>query len=329
MGKSDAVMPLMSSRSAGSCVKAGFVLYADNFKKIFRASWIAALLYSVLFAVMGTLCVTELPRLFVAVIQTGGTEGVRVGTPLIAVVALSVLGGVAEVLFYSCGLSLLRGHSKDGTIARTAKWYPTDTRAALRTVFAALWTVAFTFVPSLLLALLFHFKLRFALLNPGGNIAWLVLATVYIVVVTVLLLPFIYILMKYVLDDGVKMTGAVAKGYPMALRRCPFIMAVMFVNLCVILLFSFVIQQPAIILGTASLQANIGLLYGDPLGMPKYITALTLGTFLLAGFIQAYIRMSLLFPTYYMYGSMESRENERLKAIEQINGKRDEESIVY
>ena len=68
---------------------------------------------------------------------------------------------------------------------------------------------------------------------------------------------------------------------------------------------------PAQVLSLANLQAEVGVLNGDPLGMPGYMGWLTAVVFTIAGFFQAYIHLSMLFPTYYMYGSIETQEEER------------------
>ena len=39
--------------------------------------------------------------------------------------------------------------------------------------------------------------------------------------------------------------------------------------------------------------------------MPDHITGLTIGIFILASFLQAYIYLSALFPLYYAYGNLE------------------------
>ena len=78
-----------------------------------------------------------------------------------------------------------------------------------------------------------------------------------------------------------------------------------------------VLTLPAILLGIASFQANLGTLAGDPLNMPSYTMALTVLLFFIAGFIQAYVRLSILFPFYYMTGSIDTQEEERRRYQEE------------
>jgi hypothetical protein len=60
-------------------------------------------------------------------------------------------------------------------------------------------------------------------------------------------------------------------------------------------------------------EANMGLLAGDPNGLPSYIGWMSAIVFLLIGFIQAYVLLSFLFPLYYMYGAIEAHEQEKNK----------------
>jgi hypothetical protein len=59
------------------------------------------------------------------------------------------------------------------------------------------------------------------------------------------------------------------------------------------------------------MQAQAGILMGDPLGMPSYMGWLAFLVFTLSGFIEAYVILSLLFPLYYMAGTIEQHEIQR------------------
>lgn len=317
MEKSKSSTEVRLPRNAGSCIVTGFFLYADNFRRIFRLSWIPAVVYSILFAFLGSLCVEKLPRIVVYALQYGTLEGADYVLPLVLIALLFVLGGFVEVVFYSCGIYFL------GPKEKMLRWFEINLRTAIRCILAALWWVLFTIIPNIILAVLFDQKLRFALLDPWNHKMLFSLTALFIIIVAVALLPMVHITMVYLMNGKTKMVRLIKTNYVMCMRRLPFILSVCLVNLLVIAIFGFIIQQPAIILLAANLFANIGTLYGDPLGMPHYISWLTFAVFFLAGFLQAYIRMSVVFTTYYMYGSIEAREEERRKAIDALN--KDEE----
>ena len=86
---------------------------------------------------------------------------------------------------------------------------------------------------------------------------------------------------------------------------------VFFVSLLMVALFSFIISMPANILQFANQTAQTGLLMGDPLGMPSYMTALTFVTFTFCSFLNFYVCQTTLVHNYYIYGSIETKEYEK------------------
>lgn len=86
---------------------------------------------------------------------------------------------------------------------------------------------------------------------------------------------------------------------------------VLIIGSLVLLPVCLIAALPLIILTMADLTAQAGQLIGDPLGMPSQISVLTFFSWFLAAFLQAYIRLTLLFVGYYAYGSVESRKKER------------------
>ena len=95
------------------------------------------------------------------------------------------------------------------------------------------------------------------------------------------------------------------------MKHFGFILIVMLVSCIVIGVAEFVLALPAFIMSIANFKANMGVLVGDPLGMPAYIGYVAAVVFLVAGFIQVYLRMSALFNMYYMYGAIETMDAER------------------
>ena len=66
-----------------------------------------------------------------------------------------------------------------------------------------------------------------------------------------------------------------------------------------------------IIMIAANWQDQIGVLSGDPSGMPDNVRWLTLVVFLIAGFLQAYVWLSVIGPLYMMRGAMIQHEKDR------------------
>ena len=70
---------------------------------------------------------------------------------------------------------------------------------------------------------------------------------------------------------------------------------------------------PMIIMMAANWQDQIGVLTGDPSGMPENVRWLTLVVLVIAGFLQAYVWQSVIGPLYMMRGAIIQHENELQK----------------
>ena len=130
-------------------------------------------------------------------------------------------------------------------------------------------------------------------------------------VILCLLLPLTYITMRYILNDGMGFWKQFKIGYGVGMRRWGFIFIVVLVACIVELLLLMLLSLPATILSIANTQSMFGVAMGDPYALPSYMPALAAGTFLIIGFLQAYVMLSVLFPIYYMYGSIDAQEQEK------------------
>lgn len=310
---------LMRRRGAGSCIRTGYGLYADNFKSILKSSWIPALVYSLIYAAIGALCVIYIPEMAVTTLRGGvsGTETTLLPQTMLAV--LIIAGGLVEIVFYSCGMSLLRSHKANGSIDKIRKRFYFDLRTAVRTLKITLAIIIVCAVSSAVLWVAYIYLLNSMGLETIELWKSLVIMSFFAVIVNIFMLPFIFPFMKYILNDNVKLADTLTSGYVTGLRRLHFILAVAFITMCVTVAAGTIIQLPTIILATANAQSIYGTVYGDPLGMPDYMPVLTAATFFIAGFMQTYIRMSVLFPLYYAYGSTETFFKEKAESKKQRN----------
>ena len=134
---------------------------------------------------------------------------------------------------------------------------------------------------------------------------------VYGFVVVLFSLPLYHVLMKYLMEAPCGYWRTLGRSYASGMRHWGLMFLVFFVSMLLIQLVGFVVLLPSHILSFANQQAHQGLLFGDPLGMPSYITTLTFITVTLCCFIQFYVSQVLLVHNYYIYGSIEAREQER------------------
>ena len=275
---------LLKVRSSRGCISAGYRLYTGHFKHIFRYSWVAALVYALFCSVGGAMMIMT-PRLM----------------PITAAILI-----IVECLFASYGFSVLKQHQTFGNILRPAKWFSIDTHIFIRTIKCWLCLFIIYLIASILIVGLAFEAFKFLSLYTA--IGCTALGALFILC---LLLPLAYITMRYILNDGIGFWKQFRIGYGVGMRRWGFIFIVVLVAVIVEMLLLMLLSLPAIILSMANTQSVIGVAMGDPYALPSYMPALAAGTFLIIGFLQAYVMLSVLFPIYYMYGSIDAQEQEK------------------
>jgi len=310
---------LMKSRSARSVVAAAFRLFSGNFRRLFRASWPSATVYAVVNSVLGTIVVVALPPVVIA-LMADPMAASRLGVTylsLLGLVALFVVvGGLAELMFYSVGIDMLRVHGESGKMPLTSRHFPLKTFWRLMKGGLSILLVELPFV--IAFAALYHFKLASVIGSPDSHIVLWAAVGIAFVVVALLELPLFYVAMCYVMKGELKFWQSLPSSYKSGISHLGHIFVVVLINAIVLVVAHYIITQPAVILEVTNVSANVGAVMGDPLGMPSYMTWLCAITFLIAGFMQAFIRMTLVFSLYYMYGAIETVENEKKQFKETI-----------
>lgn len=277
---------LLKVRSSRACIGAGYRLYTGHFKHIFRYSWVAALVYALFCSLVGAVMVMA-PRLM----------------PITAGVLF-----IVECLFVSYGFSVLKQHQTLGNILRPAKWFSIDTHIFMRTLKCWLWLMLIMIIVAVVIAGLSVVAVKYLDFSAYVSVGFFSLSSL---IICCLLLPLAYIIMRYVLNDGIGFWKQVKIGYGVGMRRWGFIFIVVLVAFIVEILLMLLLSLPALIISLANTQSIMGVAMGDPYTMPSYMPALAAGTFLIIGFLQAYVSMSVLFPIYYMYGSIDAHEQEK------------------
>ena len=275
---------LMKDRSGRACISAGYRLYMSNFRRIFRYSWVAAVIFALTVSIGGTIMILR---------------------PRLALFSLLLIM-IVEALFASYGFAVLKQHQQTGAISYAPRWFNLDVHIFVRTLKA--WLNLFVIYIAVVGIVAGISVLSAKYLSPYTAVAFICLMGL---LAFVILLPLAYTNMRYVLTDGIGYWKNLRERYNIGFRRWGFIFLVVFVTTLLISVFSLFTSLPAFILTIANQAATIGHINGDPLGMPSYIGWLAVVVFLLIGFLQAYVMMSFLFPIYYMYGSIDAHESER------------------
>ena len=268
---------LLKLRSTGACIRDGYRLYTGNFRRIFRATWLAAVIYAVIAGLLMDFI-----------------------TSLHKYAALASIGFVLINAFISAfGFSLLKAHQENGEIPQGTRWTGFINRKVVVRSMIVLGVV-------LVISMAYGAIIGGTVMLGHRYLSTIATAVAIVLLFLIMLLtaPGIAMpLFKYPLQD------TNIKSFPLRYWGSTLML------LIVVLLFSNVLivvtELPAVVLFLANIVSQSGALQGDPTGMPDYMGWTNIIVFTLAGFIQAYIVLSALFPIYYLYGSTEQQEKER------------------
>jgi len=141
------------------------------------------------------------------------------------------------------------------------------------------------------------------LISPSFVLPGMLLETIAVILLLVVASKMLH--KKGFLEDAGK---AKAKGW---LRHLGMVILVTIVCLFIVTALILLTSLPAIIMMAANWTSQIGVINGDPVGMPDYVLWLSIAVFLIAGFMKAYVWLTMLCPLYLARTSLILQEKER------------------
>jgi hypothetical protein len=310
---------LLKARSYRRVLTVGFRTFTEHFRAFFKASWQMALLYSITCGALGTLTAIRIPELTTAIMQqVTAYQGVYIepllqySSSILVLLLLLLLSVTTLSLGSATILAKLKEHKDTGCISTPPSWLTASPRLMGRTLKGVFATLMVALLPFLLvLALIVVIVKTQPDMLHGRLITALTTAFIMCIVTAALALPLMHVLMKYIMEPPCSFWKTLRKHYSSGMRHWGMLFLVFFVSTLTVQLVQLVVMLPAHILNIASQTAYLGLLKGDPLGMPSYINTLTFVTFTLCCFIAFYVSQVMLVHNYYAYGAIEAKEQER------------------
>lgn len=283
---------IYKSRGFSSCINSAYHLMSDNMKGIIRGTWLPALLMSLFSSIAVTLFIPNDETL------TFGLANKGLYLTVFYVSLFCVL--VCDIWLYSRLMSVLNDQPR--------RW--NFTRVLLATIYMFLigFLVGFVIVGA------FYLALR----KTGGNPSlflfdnWLVVLIV-LLLVTLALLPFNYIVMRYLYDKDASFWGDLPKTYKTGLRHLGFIFITTLLTSIIVGIIVLIASLPLNILNVANLLSYNGKMIGDPDTLPNYFLPLFFFTILLVSIVLLYVYMFQMVVYLFVYGSIEKSEEERKK----------------
>ena len=271
-------------RSYRGILSAGTRLYISAFRRFFKASWLTALIYALINAALGTLTAIKVPELIVVIqLQLQRYNGIFAESlqsylVVLAECAILIMAAIITIaLAHGTIYALLKDHSETGDIPIPASWWKPSKRLMGRTLKGVLLTL---------------------------------LVTIPLLIVIPFALPLWFVVTKYIMEPSAGYWATLKKGYGRAMGHWGSLFLVFFLTVLFILLSGKIVMLPAHILFLANYRAQMGVLIGDPLGMPSYMMPMTFITFVLCSFLYFYVCLPMLINGYFAYGAIEAKELE-------------------
>jgi len=299
---------LQKSRSIPAVIRDGYRLYTGNFKRLFRASWIAAIVYGLCFALMMNFMINDVLSLVVTVSTFGWqTLDSLDFRPVLLMAGGSVLLFVMAALTlasYATGACTV--HQKTGEIERPARWFGTfNLKALLRLLMATVWmTLLMAVVCALFAAVIYGVMEAGIVDNLWKSVATIALLLILACVALAFLVPLAYPFMSRAVNEPFNWRPPF-KGYLLGLRHWSLLFVTLMVTAFVTVVLTLVCELPAFVIAIANAKAYAGAAMGDPLNLPENMALMSTLAFIVAGFVQAYVHLYTVFPLYYAYGSIE------------------------
>lgn len=300
MAHPDEMIQLVKQRSYAACIKEGFRLVADNPWKLFRSTWPYLLFVAVCLWIYYIIMVS-IQMVHGATLNIIGI-GLLVGSYVLLIVGM---------LFYSGRIMLLfRKVKEKGRVERIGAFrqFGDTSRCAIRLLPLALIEFLLTLLFVTLSPLAFVWALK------QQTTTMLVCVSIGIIAVGLLLIiffmPFIQAFYHALISDG-KYVELLKTGYRHGFR---FKGRILVANILAILLFSvasIVIALPLMLIMSANFFSNVGVLMGDPSGLPSYYPWLTAATYIISFFMLFFAGIFLYASNLFVYGSIEAQIEQR------------------
>lgn len=286
---------ISKSRSYTACLSEANKMLFDNIRAIFGRTWT----YCTALAVVAAVYLSLYSHAMIYGNSTALTASLCV---------LSTIMLAAEIAYYARIMFLINGRPMKWNIIRTAKL------AACYICFIMLISLLFTGITyAVILAKQPVTPLQLQpLLATFGAIT---------LAISLLMLPYVYVAMKYVMEPETKLRRIIFKSYATGLRHWGLVFTALFLAALCVALCALLVSIPLFIVIAADSMSVYGVnVLGDPTGLPSYFTTIQVIVFALTFFIWAYINIFTVFVCYFLYGSIETREKEKRIAKKELTG---------
>lgn len=282
------------SRSYTACLSEANKMLFDNIRVIFGRTWI----FCTVLAVVASVYVS----LYLHAMLYGGNTALNIS---IGILSLIMLG--AEIAYYARVMFLINGRPMKWNLARCAN-------------------LAMCYIGFYLIVGLLYAGVTYAVVSTQQPADLTRLQPMFMafgaasLVIAFMMLPYVYVAMKYMMEPESKLRKIIFKSYATGLRHWGLIFIALFLAMLCVAVCATLVSIPMFIVMAANMLSVYGVNFlGDPTGLPSYFTAIQIVVFAMTTFILSYISIFTVFVCYFLYGSIETREKEKNEAKKELN----------
>jgi len=284
---------LSKSRSYIACLSEANKMLFNNIRTIFARTWI----YCAVLAVVSAIYLS----LYLHAMLFGYNTALRIG-----LVAFSLFMICAGMAYFARIMFLVNGRPMKWNIVRSSKL------TLCYICFNAIIGLIFT---GIAYATIYHEQ-------PAGTIQLVNIFATFVIaslIIMLLMLPYAYVVMQYMIEPECKLRNIIFKSYVTGLRHWGFIFTALLLTTLCTLVCSLLVSIPLLIIMTANIMSVYGVnTLGDPIGLPSYFVIIQSVVFVLTFFIWSYINIFTIFVSYFLYGSIKTREKEKMDAKQEM-----------
>ncbi len=279
-------VPVYKNHGYRACISAAFSFFSDNIKIVLSHTWMYAAAFSLLISVSSVLFPSS--RLLYSMIL----ENPYI---VIGVAVVMLLFFVAQLVFHSSIMSLLTCRSVMWNIWRNFK--------AVVSVSAVVMCLSAVFTAIAFLSV------RHSVDASQIYKAMFLAVGILMLLVLIFALPFVYGMMKYIMEPETKLRQMFTGFYVAGPKHWGFLFVILVTVILFVCVSSHAVMLPAIIMSFAANVSEAGVIeYGDADGLPAYFPYMFFIITFITSFISLYINTIVIFAAYYIYGSVNVRE---------------------
>lgn len=283
---------VIKNRSYGGCITAAYKMMKDNMKMLLKKTWILVLVISVISTALSLLYLPDKQ------IHDFGMANVKT-TTLLMMLSPIVLFVICLVLFGTV-CSFLNKQKIMWNIVRALKM-----GGAI---------VIFTIILASIIGgvILFCGPYLFNKATTSSAQYIFIFSIGSAILCMALFLPLSYVQMKYQMTGKEnKLFAFFLKGYKTGFKYWGYIFVTILLSLIVTIVVMFFTSLPYAIMYICQIQNQMGMLNGDPNGVPTYFHILFFISGMFLYFIYWYLQIWQYFVCYHMMGSIEAKEREK------------------